>query len=378
MIRRPWLSAVVAIGVVTGAGYLVAEHVTAAPTASRSARQAAVPVVMTTAEQREVPITVGVIGTVEASAMVAVRSRVDGQLVSASFTEGQAVKRGDLLFTIDPRPYQAQLAQAEAALARDQAQLESARKNRERYQQLAKEGITSRQQFEQATAAEKAAMATVKADEAAIQFARLQLDYTQIHSPIDGRTGSILVDVGNLVRANDTNPLVTINQVAPIYVTFSVPEKYLPEIKRRMAVTSLRVTAKPPGSTATPEVGAVTFVNNAADTATGTIQLKGTFANQDEGLTPGQLVDTVLTLYTLNNAVTVPDAAIQSSQRGAAVYVVKDDMTVEFRPVTVGVSQDGYTVIEKGLARGERVVLEGQLRLTNGVKVRPVDAAPAV
>jgi multidrug efflux system membrane fusion protein len=376
MKRRPFFVAVAVVAALAGAAYLIDDGVTTA--APKPARDQAVPVVIAAAVPRQVPITVGVIGTVEAYSTVAVKSRVDGQLISAAFAEGQAVKQGELLFTIDPKPYEAQLAQAEATLARDQATLEGTRKDLERYQQLAKQGVSSRQQLDQTTAAERAATATVKADQAAIQMARLQLDYTRIYSPVNGRTGSILVHVGNLVKANDTDPLVTINQVEPINVAFSVPEKYLPEIKRRMAVGTLQMTARAPGDTGTPDIGKVTFVNNAADTTTGTIQLKGTFANQDEALTPGQLVDTVLTLYTLDNAVTVPASAIQSSQRGAAIYVVKNDMTVEFRQVDVGVSQDGYTVVTKGLAAGEQVVLEGQLRLVNGTKVRAVDAAPAV
>ncbi len=378
MNRRPVLVAAVAVAVLAGAGYLIADSVTTAAPKQARGEAAAVPVVMAAATARQVPVTVGVIGTVEAYSMVTVKSRVDGQLISAAFTEGQSVKQGDLLFNIDPRPFEASVAQAEAMLARDQATLEGTRKDLERYQQLAKQGVSSRQQLDQTAAAEKAQQATVKADQASLQSARLQLEYTRIYSPVDGRTGSILVDVGNLVKANDTNALVTINQVEPINVSFSVPEKYLPEIKRRMASGTLQVTARPPGSDAQPNIGKVTFVNNAADTTTGTIQLKGTFGNQDEALTPGQLVDTVLTLYTIDNAVTVPDSAIQSSQRGSAVYVVKDDMTVEFRPVITSVSKDGYTVIDDGLAAGEQVVLEGQLRLTKGTKVRAVDAAPAV
>lgn len=369
----------VAVFALLGAvGYVIFDPAFKAAPHARAAADPSVPVVLATAEARTVPVTIGVIGTVEAYSTVAIKSRVDGQLMSAAFTEGQVVKQGDLLFAIDPRPYEAQLAQSEATLARDQATLEGTRKDLQRYQQLAKQGVSSRQQLDQTAAAEKAATATVKADQAQLAFARLQLDYTRIYSPVNGRTGSILVHPGNLVKANDTNALVTINQVEPVNVTFSVPEKYLPEIKRRMAEGTLRVTAKAPGSDAAPDEGRIAFVNNAADPTTGTIQLKGTFANDPEDLTPGQLVDTVLTLHTLQNAVTVPEAAIQNSQRGSAVFVVKDDMTVEFRPVTVGVNQDGYTVVEQGLAVGERVVVEGQLRLTDGVKVRAVDAAPAV
>lgn len=352
------------------AGYLAFDPTFRTPPA-QAAADPTVPVVLAVAKQRAVPVTIGVIGTVEAYSTVSVKSRVDGQLIAAHFTEGQAVKRGDLLFTIDPRPYEAQVAQAEATL-------EGARKDLERYQQLAKQSIVPRQQLDQAAATEKANAATVKADQAALAFARLQLEYTRIYSPVDGRTGSILVHAGNLVKANDTTGLVTINQVEPIHVTFSVPEKYLPEIKRRMAEGTLRVTATAPGDDGPPSEGTVSFVNNAADPTTGTIQLKGTFANEDERLTPGQLVDTVLTLYTLQSAVTVPEAAVQSSQSGPAVFVVKPDMTVELRPVTVGISEDGYSVIEEGIAPGERVVVEGQLRLANGTKVRAVMPTPSV
>jgi multidrug efflux system membrane fusion protein len=357
------------------AGYVLLDPAFKAAPSARAAADPSVPVVMATTEQRPVPVTISVIGTVEAYATVDVKSRVDGQLISAAFTEGQAVKQGDLLFTIDPRPYEAQVAQAEATLARDQATLEGTRKDLARQQQLAKQGVSSRQVYDQAVATEKANAATVKADEAALAMARLQLEYTRIYSPVNGRAGAILVDVGNLVKANDTVALVTINQVEPINVAFSVPEKYLPEIKRRMAEGPLRVTAQAPGRNGPPEEGQVTFVNNAADPTTGTIQLKGMFANGQESLTPGQLVETVLTLYTLQSAVTVPDAAIQNSQRGPAVFVVKPDMTVELRPVAVGISENGHTVIEKGIERGERVVVEGQLRIASGVKVRPAKAA---
>jgi multidrug efflux system membrane fusion protein len=344
---------------------------------ARAAASNAVPVVMTAAQPRQVPVTVGVIGTVEPYSTVSITSRVDGQLIAAAFTEGQMVKQGDLLFTIDPRPYEAQLAQAESTLARDQATLEGTRKDLQRYQQLAKQGVSSRQQLDQTRAAEKSLHGTVNGDLAAIDYARLQLEYTKIYSPVTGRTGSILVHVGNLVKANDTVALVTINQVEPINVSFSVPEKYLPEIKKRMTEGPLKVTAQPPGAEGADE-GQVSFINNAADPTTGTIQLKAVFANEDEGLTAGQLVDTVLTLYRLDNAVTVPDAAIQSSQHGNAVFIVKDDMTVELRPVTIGVGQDGYTVITKGVSAGEQVVVEGQLRLDSGTKVRAVDPAPDV
>jgi multidrug efflux system membrane fusion protein len=374
---RPLAISIIAVSVLAGAGYLILDPATTAAPA-RTAGANAVPVVVAAAEQRQVPITVGVIGTVQAYSTVSVRSQVDGQIVAASFKEGQMVKKGDLLFTIDPRPFQAQLAQAQATLARDQAQLEGSRKDLERTQQLSKQGVSSRQLLDQAIAAEKAAAATVKADEAAVQMVQLQLNYTSIQSPVDGRTGSLLVNVGNLVMANGTSALLTINQVQPIYVTFSVPEKYLPEIKRRMVDGPLRVTAKVPGDSGPPEVGQVDFVSNAADTTTGTIQLRGTFANSAEHLTPGQLVDTMLTLYTIENAVTVPDPAIQNTQRGNAVFAVKPDMTVEVRPVTIGVSHQGYTVIADGVAVGDTVVVEGQLRLRPGTKVRAADAAPAV
>lgn len=344
-----------------------------------------VPVVMAEAQTRDVPIRVSVVGSAQAYATVNVKSRVDGQLLAAHFKEGQLVQAGDPLLTLDPKPFQAELDQAKAALARDRAQLESAEKNLARYQELRKEGVYSVQQLDTAEATAKALRGTVASDQAQIDMAQLQLGYANIAAPITGRAGSLLVSVGNLVKANDSAGLVTINQIEPIYVGFSVPEKYLSEIRQGMSAlhdaengSGLEVTARAPGVSGqgAAQTGVLTFVNNAADSATGTIQLKASFLNAGEVFTPGQLVDVTLTLRSLENAVTVPNAAVQNGQAGNYLFVVKPDMTVEQRPITLGPSVDGWTVIAEGLQAGERVVTEGQMRLTGGTKVQA--AQPAV
>ncbi|HEY4136416.1 MAG TPA: efflux RND transporter periplasmic adaptor subunit [Alphaproteobacteria bacterium] len=341
------------------------------------------PVVIASAETRDVPIRVSVVGTTQAYATVNVKSQVDGQILSASFKEGQLVKKGDPLFTLDPRPLQAELDQAKAALARDQAQLESADKNLARYKDLAKQGVYSEQQLEAAEATAKSLRGTVNADQAQIEMARLQLEYTQISSPIDGRTGSMLVNPGNLVKANDTTALVTINQIEPIYVAFSVPEKYLAEIRSSMSEVhdaergdGLEVTATAPGAGQTAQSGVLTFVNNEADSTTGTIELKASFLNSGEAFTPGQLVQVTLTLRSISGAITIPNSAVQNAQTGNYVFLVKPDMTVEQRTIKLGPSVDGYTVITEGVATGDKVVTEGQMRLSPGSKVQV--AAPAV
>jgi multidrug efflux system membrane fusion protein len=266
--------------------------------------------------------------------------------------------------------------QAEATLARDQASLEGAKADLARYSRLAKSGYSSEQQFEQQRATTKALEATIRADQAALEMAKLQLEYTQIKSPIDGRTGNILIKPGNLVKANDTNAIVVITQTEPIYVSFAVPEQNLNEIKRRIAAGSLKVEARVPGSDG-PEVGNVTFINNAVDATTGTIQIKATFPNEDQKLTPGQFVEVKVLLQVLENALVVPSEAVQSGQNGTYVFVIKPDHTAEARPVVTGPSANGFTVISKGVAAGEQVVTEGQLRVIPGAKVDPKPKTPA-
>jgi multidrug efflux system membrane fusion protein len=279
------------------------------------------------------------------------------------------VHKGDRLFAIDPRTYQAKVDQLAANLARDKAQLASAKADLQRYTKLSKTGYSSQQKLEQSRAAAEALEAAVKADEAMIEGAKLDLAFTAILSPINGRTGSILIDAGNLVKANDTNPMVVINQTEPIYVTFAVPEHYLPEIKDRMAAGALKAQAIVPGTNVAPETGPVVFVNNAVDATTGTITLKAEFANTSEKLTPGQFVHVNVILHELPNALVVPSQAVQNGQNGSFIYVVQPNRTVKAQTVAVGPSYDGGTVIEKGLAAGDTVVTEGQLRLRPGIRI---------
>ena len=318
---------------------------------------------------RAVPVTLGTIGTVQAKATVAIKSRVDGQLLKAFFSEGQTVRKGDPLFALDPAPLQAQLHQAEAFLARDRAQLENARLDLERYQTLSTKGIATQQKLDETRAAVNALEATIRADQAAIEAARLQLSFTSIVSPIDGRAGKILIDPGNLIKANDTNPLVVINQIRPINVSFSLPERHLPEITRRMAEAPLAVEARLPNLALPPAKGALTFINNAVNVTTGTIELKATFDNTDQRLVPGQFVDVVLTVSVLPDALVIPAQALQTGQTGTYVFVVRPDHTVEMRPTAVRTLDDGQMIVESGLKAGELVDTEGQMRLTPGAKV---------
>jgi multidrug efflux system membrane fusion protein len=346
--------------------------------------------------RKNVPVEVQVIGNVEAYATIAVKAQVGGLLTNVYFHEGDYVKKGDPLFTIDPRPFeaavnqavannardQASLGQAKANLARDVAQARYAEAQAARYSELFKSGIISKDQDEQlratadaqtqAVAADNAAIksaeAAIGASQAAIETARIQLDYTSIRSPLDGRTGAINVKLGNVVTAN-TVDLMSINQVEPIYVTFSVPEAQLPGIKRYMAEGKLPVRAQPPDDPESAETGVLTFVDNAVDMTTGTIKLKATFPNTDHRLWPGEFVRVTLRLTTQNNAVVAPNEAVQAGQNGSFVYVVKPDRTVESRPVTTGARVDRDMVVEQGLEPGETVVTEGQLRLAPGSRV---------
>jgi len=331
-------------------------------------RQMIVPVAVAVAETRDVPIQIAAIGTVEPYNTVQVKSQVTGELSSVSFAEGQDVRKGQLLFRIDRRPLEAELRRLEATLAKDTATSANDRVQAERYTALFKEGVVSKQMADQMRTAANASDAVLKADEAAIENARVQLQYTTIHSPIDGRTGDLAVEPGNLVKANDV-VLVTINQVNPIYVTFTVPEQYLPEIKRYSATGKLRVEAQIQNEVQ-PVVGLLTFIDNAVDRQTGTIKLKATFDNADRRLWPGQFVNTRLTLTTQPNAVTVPTQAVQTGQQGPYVFVINmQDKTAQSRPVKVGAAVRGLTVIQEGVAVGETVVTDGHLRLVPNAKV---------
>lgn len=333
----------------------------------QQAMPSVVPVTVATAVQKDVPIQINAIGTVEAITSVAVKSQVNGEITSIRFKEGDDVKKGQLLFTIDPRPAEAELRRAEATLARDEATALNARAEAKRYEALYKEGVAASQQAEQMRTAAEAAEALVAADRAAVLNARVQLEYTNIYSPISGRTGAVTIQLGNVVKANDL-PLVTINQISPIYVSFTIPEQLLPEVKRHMAQRKLTVMAALPNEPR-PAVGTLTFVDNTVDRQTGTIKLKGTFDNTDRRLWPGQYVNATLTLTTQPNAVVVPSQAVQSGQQGHFLFVVNKDMTAESRPVTVSRTLGDQSVIASGVQPGEVVVTDGQLRLTPGAKV---------
>jgi multidrug efflux system membrane fusion protein len=351
---------------------------------------AAVPVITTPVERKPVPVTIPAVGTVEPVSTVQIRAEVAGQLTSIGFKEGDEVQKGQLLFTIDPRPFEAALAQAEAMLARDTATANNQQSQQARYQNLFDRGLIPRDQYETQVATAKSSQAVLAVDKAAVETARLNLQYARITAPISGRAGLLGVHVGDIVRANDTAPMVVINQVAPIYVTFSVPGRYLADIRRYQTEHPLRVegrvqTAVLPGaqpqapSLAAPDVqpaqtgkaarGHVTFIDNAIDPTTGTIKLRGSFDNTDRALWPGLFLQVSLELRTEANAVVVPASAVQASQNGQYVYVVKPDQTAEMRSVTVERQQGDDIVIAKGLSGGEQVVVDGQLRLTPGARV---------
>lgn len=327
-----------------------------------------VPVVVANVTQRDMPVQVTAIGNVQAYSTVTVKTLVAGEIQRVNFREGQDVKKGDMLFSIDPRPFQVALHQAEANLARDQAQAQYAKAEASRYTQLQKAGIVSQIQYEQFTSNAQALDAAVRADQAAVENAKINLSYCSIYSPIDGRTGSLLVHAGNLVKVNDTS-LVVINQVTPIYVDFSIPEQYLGQVKQHQARGRLRVLAYPSGDKTAASSGVLTFINNSVDSDTGTIELKGTFANRDRRLWPGQFVNVVLDLTVNKNATVVPSQAVQTGENGLYVYVVKADHTAGYRPVKVGDTLGGFTIVDKGLKPGETIVTNGQLRLFPGAKV---------
>jgi multidrug efflux system membrane fusion protein len=335
---------------------------------ARPQDSAAVPVIVARADRTTVPIQLTAIGTGQAFQTVSVESQVAGIVKEIRYRQGQFVRKGDLLVTLDKQPFLAALAQEEAALARDKAQAQLSQSELKRSQRLFKEGIVSPQQYDQSRASSSAAQATVRADQAAIQTAKIQLSYCSIYAPISGVTGAQLVSPGATVRAHDAPTLVVINQVEPIYVTFSVPQQYLESIKDSMARARLRVRATPPGSTSA-ETGVLTFVNNTVDTTTGTIQLMATFPNADHRLWPGQFSNVVLNLGHQQNVLVVPSQSVQAGQQGDYVFVVKQDKTVDVRQVKVGQSVNNQTEILQGLTAGETVVTDGQVRLVPGARV---------
>jgi multidrug efflux system membrane fusion protein len=321
------------------------------------------------AVEKSVPVQIRAIGNVEAYNSVEIKAQVNGQVSGVHFTEGDDVARGALLFTIEPRPFEALLRQAEAALARDRAQARFAGEQAARYGVLLKDGIVTQDQYDQLRANADALDAAIAADRAAVDNARIMLGYCYVRSPIAGRTGNLAVKAGSLVKANDVPVLVTINQITPINVTFTVPEKELPVIKNYLSAGKLKVDALIPDDPKGPESGTISFLDNTVDTTTGTIRLKGTFANAGRRLWPGQFVNVVLTLTTLDDAVVVPSRAIQTGQQGEFVFVVRPDLTVESRAVATDEMLEGETVISKGINPGDKVVVDGQLQLAPGARV---------
>lgn len=360
-----------------------------------------VPVVTAKVEKRSVPVTIPAVGTAEPLTTVQIRGQVTGQLSAVLFAEGQEVRKGQLLFTIDARPFESALRQAEAVLARDTATARNAEQQLARYEDLFKRGLIPRDQYETQRASKESLEATLAAGRANVENAKLNLAYTRIAAPMAGRTGALGIHVGDLVRANDATPLVVINQVSPIYVAFAVPGRYLGEIRRYQSQKPLIVTARgqapiAPGAQAPPPVvptptlgqdiapgqgatmpakpglvenGRVTFIDNTVDATTGTIKLKGTFQNASQGLWPGLFVQVTLNLTDEEGAIVVPGTAVLPSASGQYVYVVKADRTVEVRPVTVARQFDEDMIVERGLAEGEEVVTDGQLRLTPGAQI---------
>jgi len=351
-----------ALAQVLGAGCGVKTAETAPPVQ-------AVPVTVVKAVEKTIPIDLTAIGSGEAYSTVSIKAQVNATLEQVHFTQGDFVKKGELLFTLDARPFQAAVDQAAASLARDKAQAQLDEVQAQRYQKLFDAGVTPKEQFDQMKATADAQQALVRADEAALEQAKLQLEYCSIYSPIDGRTGALGVTPGNLVKQNDVPVLVGIAQVTPLYVDFSVPEQYLGPIKEFMAKGRLEVQATPYGDTKA-ETGYLSFVDNTVDNTTGTIKLKATFANPDHRLWPGQFSNVALRLAKQENATTVPSQAVQTGQSGDYVFVVTSESSAEQRPVTVARTVEGDSVISKGLRPGETVVTDGQLRLIPGIKVQ--------
>jgi len=327
------------------------------------------PVVVAVVEQRDIPIQISAIGNVEAYQTVQIRSQVNGQIEQILFKEGEDVRKGQLLVRLDKRPFQADLEKAMGQQKHDQAQAENSRLQADRYSALEKQGVVSHEQADQVRMQAKADGSAVEADKAAVDAARVQLQYTDIYAPLDARTGVLMMNVGNLIKANDTPYLVQLNQVTPIYLTFSVPESVLEQVRRYSSTRKLAVFAYPKGQTTNPAEGYLSFIDNGVDTTTGTVKLKATFANKDRRLWPGEFADTVLQLSVAKNAIVVQTRAVQTGQQGEYVYVVTPQSMAESRPVkTAGTYQD-LTVVSAGVKAGERVIVGGHLRVAPNAKV---------
>lgn len=328
-----------------------------------------VPVTVATVEQKAMPVEIKVIGTVEAYSTVQVVAQVTGEIRDVHFKEGQKVKKGDLLFTIDTSPYRATLGEASAQLKKDKALAKQAEDDAKRYEKLLQQGLATQQDYDTKRSNAAAMQATLAADRANITSARINVQYATIRAPIGGRTGSLLVHAGNVVRANDGQSLVVIRRIEPIYVRFAVPERYLDRIKQRMETAQVPVAARPRGSTMDPEHGLLTFIENTVNTTTGTIDLKAQFDNKHDVLWPGQFVDVTVQLEVEKNALVVPDPAVESGQSGTYVYVVGANRKVTLKHVKVERHVGDEIVISRGVKPGETVVTDGQIRLRNGSAV---------
>jgi len=327
------------------------------------------PVTVAEAIEKNVPETLTAIGSAEPNNTVSIRARIGGALTKVAIVEGQEVRQGELLFTIDSRSYQAALDSALFTLARDKAQAANAESEVRRYTELFKEAYVTRQQYDLALTNAEALKYTVRSDEAAVENARLNLQYCNVLAPISGRTGNLLVHEGDQIKADDI-AMVVINQITPIKVNFSVPEKFLPGIRKYAAAGTLKVEVTFPNDTAKPIKGTLNFIQNTVDASTRTIFLKAAFPNTDKRLWPGQFVNVILTLTIRPHVVVIPSQAVQTGQQGPFVYVIKPDLTAESRTIVPGEGVDGEIIIEKGLRVGEKVVTDGQLRLTPGAKVQ--------
>jgi multidrug efflux system membrane fusion protein len=379
-INRKLSSRVGAAAVVVGlacAGAFFLQHTHRPQASAMAAIEEGVPVIAAVAQAQDVPLFVRGIGTVQAYNMVVIKTRVDGAIVKVSFTEGQDVKAGDPLFQIDPRPFKAALDQARAAKERNEAQLVSAQLDLYRDRTLSKEGYQSRQSFDEQTAVVRALKGLIASDEAAIVNARLNLDYADIRAPFDGRTGTRLVDIGNLVQAVQATSLVSITQVKPIFVNFTVPQNVNDQVREKQAAGPLAVVAL--GDDARVELarGEVSVIDNQIDTTTGTLRLKATFPNADQRLWPGQFVNVRLVLAERKGVTTVPQRTVMQGPGGYFAYVVKPGGTAERRTIELGGTQAGIAVIRRGIAAGETVAVEGQYRLSDGARVQIEPSSPA-
>lgn len=372
------VAAVLAIGVLAAAGAAI-QYKTATPDkgkdkAKKGSPGGPVPVSLAQVVQKSVPVRLQAIGNVEAFSSVSLKARVDGQILEVTSREGQEVKKGDVLFRIDPRPFEAALRQAEANALRDSAASDQARSQERRYQELLDKNFVSKEAYAQIRTNAQTAEATAKASHAGLENARLNLEYCTIRSPIEGFVGKVLLQLGNLVKANDTAALVVINQVRPVYTNFAVPEQNLGLIRKYMAQGPLAVEVAAAKSDTALAQGTLVFIDNAVDATTGTIRMRAQFDNKDIALWPGQFVNVSLRLYEEDKALVVPSRALQTGPVGQFVYVVKNDVA-EVRKVGVSRSDGELSVIAEGLAVGDQVVVRGALRLSQGAKVTVMTGA---